>query len=100
MQRLCLELLHNSRRYTTRQVEWARHRASYPYGYGYSQFCTLYARWCKENHQVVQITCYYMLLQVFFSKIRDRSICVWLNRVAYEGAGGAVLCLKANGVRG
>jgi len=50
----CAEMVHTlSNSSTTRKVEWARYKASCPDGYGYSQFCTLFARWCKENNQVV-----------------------------------------------
>ena len=44
----CAEMVHAlSNSNTTRKVECARYKASCPDGYGYSQFCTLFARWCK-----------------------------------------------------
>lgn len=38
---------------STRKIEWAKYKAVYPQGHGYSQFCALFSRWCKENHQTI-----------------------------------------------
>lgn len=48
-----MEYLHNElrRKGVTLQLLWEEYRANHPDGYGYTQFCTYYARW-KETVEV------------------------------------------------
>ena len=48
-----MEYLHNELRHkgVTLQLLWEEYRANHPDGYGYTQFCTYYARW-KETVEV------------------------------------------------
>jgi len=35
----------------SRKAEWQKYHTANPKGYRYSQFCSLFAKWCKENYQ-------------------------------------------------
>ena len=56
----------------SRKAEWQKYHNANPKGYRYSQFCSLFAKWCKENYQSIRVRqsiCYKSLIKIamFFS---------------------------------
>lgn len=73
----------------SRKAEWQKYHTVNPKGYRYSQFCSLFPKWCKENYQSIPVRPKHLLQisdqdrEVFLRWRRSNNRRKWTQALAF-----------------